>query len=154
VKALLETPEIVQRLPEPNRDFKMKPFKLPIPTKQLVFLPALFQVKPATPAEIDGVTYRGVDFNLMPELARSVKLGEWSGSVWVDEQTRPVRLAVNKGELDVVVRFDKLRFAKNLPAETWAPSKEEEADVMIVPPARYDQLLRAMVGERGGNRQK
>jgi hypothetical protein len=149
VKALLENPEVTRRLPEPNRDFKMKPFKLPLPTKQLVFLPALFQVRPAAPAEIEGVTYRGIDFSLMPELAKSAKLGEWAGSVWVNEQTRPVRLAIRKPDLEVVVRFEKLQFAKTLPAETWAPTKEEEADVLLVPPARYDQLLRAMLGERG-----
>jgi hypothetical protein len=47
-----------------------------------------------------------------------------------------------------------LQFAKTLPPETWAPTKEEEADTLIVPPARYDQLMRAMFGERAAAAKK
>jgi hypothetical protein len=155
VKALLQNPEIAARLPEPNREFKMKPFKLPIPAKQLVFLPALFKVRDAGAATIDGRTYDGVEFNLMPQLAKSLKVEDWSGAVWVDEKTRPVRLKITRPETQVTVRFDKVQFAKALPPETWAPTKEEEADTLIVPPARYDQLMRAMFGERAeGTRKK
>jgi hypothetical protein len=150
LRALLERPEVAARLPEPNRQFTMQPFRLPLPTKQLVFLPALFRVRPAERATIDGKTYAGIDFTLMPELARSLKIADWSASVWVDENTHPVRLLLNRPETQLVIRFDKLVFTPTLPPETWAPTKEEEADVLIVPPARYDQLLRAMTGERAG----
>lgn len=148
VKALLQNPEVAARLPEPNREFKMKPFKLPVPVKQLALLPALFKVREAAPATIDGATYPGVEFTLMPELARSLKVADWTGAVWVDAKTRPVRLTITRPETAVTVRFEKVVFAKTLPAETWAPTKEEEGDVLIVPPARYDQLMRAMLGER------
>jgi hypothetical protein len=148
LKALLENPEIAAKLPKPNRGFKLAPFRLPLPAKQLVFLPALFQVREAPAATIDGVAYPGVDLKLMPELARSLKIADWSGTVWVDEEKRPVRIALVRRETRVVVRFARLSFARALPAQTWAPAAPEQGDVMLVPPARYDQLLRAILGER------
>ncbi len=148
LKALLESPEIASKLPEPNRDFKMKPFKLPIPTKHLVFLPALFQVRDAGDETIDGQPCQGIDVQLMSELAKSLKVADWSAILFVDEKVRPVRLTLVRDETRLVLRFDKVDFARSLPPETWAPNAQEAADVLIVPPARYDQLLRAMMGER------
>jgi hypothetical protein len=97
-----------------------------------------------------------VEFNLMPQLAQSLKVADWTGAIWVDATTRPVRLAITRPDTAVTVRFDKVVFAKALPAETWAPTKEEEADVLVVPPVRYDQLMRAMLGERadGGKKKR
>ena len=143
LKALLESPEVEKRLPKPDKKFKLRPFKLPLSAKELFFLPVLFQVT-AVPAE-EALGMTAMDLQLMPELEKSLKLKDAQARVWVGENGQPARLALTQPKGRVVVSFDRFAYTRSLPPETWIPTPEQQADVMLVPPARYDQLVRALL---------
>src|SRR4051812_22262476 len=44
LQAMLGDPAVAKALPEADRKFKLAPFELPMPEKQLAFLPVLFKV--------------------------------------------------------------------------------------------------------------
>ena len=56
VEALLSAAAAAKKLPKADPKFQLQPFALPIPEKELVFLPALFQVK-----DVGAGTARGRD---------------------------------------------------------------------------------------------
>ncbi|MHA3771945.1 LolA family protein [Verrucomicrobiota bacterium sgz303538] len=146
VEALLNAASADKKLPPENPNFRLAPFKLPIPAKQLVFLPALFRVQSAGEETVGDQTCRVLDLQLMPELARALKEAQgWSARVWVGPDNKPVRLQVKRTDFSVTVRFTDVRFQPSLPAETWKPSPEQAADVLKISPARYDQLVRALL---------
>ena len=146
VRALLAQPEIARRLPEPDRRFQLKPFRLPVPQKQLVFLPVLFLAKLAPAETVEGIRCEVLDLRATPPLGKALGVQAWSARVWVDAQARLVRFLVAGPGSQVTARVEKAEFARTLPPETWVPSKEQEGDVAGVPPVRYDQLMRAILG--------
>ncbi len=149
-EALINAASADKKLPPPNPDFELAPFKLPIPAKQLVFLPALFKVQAAGEEAVGNQTCRVLDVRLMPELERSLT-GEkgWSARIWVNPENKPVRLQVRKDEKSIAtVRFTKVEFLPSLPKETWKPALEQADDVLKITPERFDQLVRALVGAK------
>ena len=146
LKALLQQPKIAERLPAPDRKFQLRPFVLPVPEKQLAFLPALFEAKPAPPEAVEGIPCQVLDLKALPMLGRRLDLDGWSARLWVSAQARLIRFAVTGPETRVVGRVEKADFARSLPPETWVPTAAQEGDVVLVPPVRYDQLLRAVLG--------
>lgn len=150
LKALLEASGAEEKLPPPNKKYELAPLKLPIPEKQLVFLPVLFQARDAGTEVVGEQTCRVLDLQLMPELARSLT-GDgptWTARVWVDPQNKPARLAVQRPGWGITLRFQDVKFAPSLPKSTWRPTEEEAGDAMKIEPSRYDQLLRGMVGAK------
>lgn len=145
LKQLLATPEAAERLPKPNKKYKLQDFELPLSAKELFFLPALFQVAEVEPGTVTSDAARVLDLQLMPELAKSAKVEGWSARLWLNENTEPMRLSLTRPKSVVTVKFDEFRFARSLPPETWVPTAEQQPDVFIVPPARYDQLVRALL---------
>ena len=129
------------KLPPEDPSFRLGPFALPVPEKQLVFLPALFRVADAGAESIDGEACRVLDLRLMPELERSLKAPGWSARVWVRPDGKPARLVVQKPGWQIAVRFERVEFFQALPASTWQPAP----DAMQLTPGRYRQLLEALV---------
>lgn len=143
---LLEVATASTPLPKPDPKFRLAPFRLPVPEKQLVFFPALFQVRDGGFEDVGGESCRVLDLQLMPELGRALGVAEWMAWLWIRPNHLPARLELGRNDWRIVVRFDEVKFSPALPSETWRPSAEEAADVLNVSPAQYQQLLKA-IGE-------
>lgn len=145
IEPLLQAAAAAKKLPKPDPKFRLEPFALPIPEKQLIWLPALFQIKDIGSEPLDGQPCRVLDLFLMPELAKSLKAQGWAARVWVRGDAKPARLAVAKPEWNLVVRFERVEFSPSLPETTWQPTSEQAADVLKLDAARYQQLLGTLV---------
>ena len=147
VEPLISSAGARKKLPNPDPKFRLAPFRLPIPEKQLVLLPVLFQTRDAGVESIDGEPCRVLDLAPMPELAKSPGLAGWSGRLWVRKDYRPARLEVTRPGWELAVRIDDVQFARSLPVSTWQPSAEQAGDVLALDPIRYQQLLKAFAGD-------
>lgn len=145
VAALLDAASVGKKRPKTDSQAKLPPFALPIPEKQLALLPVLFQVKDVGAESLDGDPCRVLDLYLMPELAKSLREKNWASRVWVRADGTPARLSVARTGWQIAVRFERVVFSKTLPPETWQPTAEQAADVLQLDPARYGQLLDALV---------
>jgi hypothetical protein len=145
VEALLDAAKAAKKLPKLDPKFQLQPFALPVPEKDLVLLPVLFQIKDIGSETLDGEPCRVMDLFLMPELARSLKSQGWAARVWVRGDAKPARISVAKPGWMVAVRFEHLEFAPKLPESTWEPTSEQAGDVLKLDPARYQQLLGTLV---------
>ena len=143
--AALKAAVSAKKLPPEDHTFRLEPFTLPVPEKQLVFLPTLFRVQDAGSELLDGELCRVLDLQLVPEAARSLKEPGWSARLWVRADGKPARLTVQRPAWQIAVRLESVEFSKALPETTWEPSSEEAGDVLEVSPARYQQLLKALV---------
>jgi hypothetical protein len=139
ISALIGNPD----LPPADPDFKIAPFQLPVSSKQLVFLPALFQVRDAGDETVEGVECRVLDVVLMPELARSLKVSDWAARLWVRPDYTPARVEVLNEKWHAVIGIKKLVYAPSLPPEMWQPSPEQSQDLLQLTPARFKQLIDA-----------
>ncbi len=146
LRALLADPAVAKSLPEVDRKFKLAPFELPIPEKQLAFLPVLFKVTEAPDEVLGDVPCRVLDLELMKGLDRSLGFKNSGARIWVSPAYDLLRIAAHSEEGDFSVRLEQTRFAVSLPAATWQPTAEESADVLALTPALYDQLVRALTG--------
>jgi hypothetical protein len=63
---LLKLAETTKTLPPLDKKYRLEPFQLPIPEKQLVFAAALFQARTAGEESLDGALCHVIDVNLMP----------------------------------------------------------------------------------------
>ncbi len=148
--ALLQKLETEHRLPALDPKFQLAPFQIPVPEKDLVFLPALFEVHDAGDEAVNGVTCRVLEVKLNPALQRSLKSAAWSGRLWVGADARPVRLVLRQTQTQAppwtaTLSFDTVSFQKSLPPETWQPSAEQVTDTAKISAPRYDQILRSIV---------
>ncbi|MEQ1859560.1 MAG: hypothetical protein ABMA13_06465 [Chthoniobacteraceae bacterium] len=145
-RALLDAAVAGKELPPAEKKFKLSEFELPFPEKQLVFLAALFTIKDLGSEMLDGVECRVMDVSLMPELAESIKAAGWTGRLWIRPDHTPARLTLAKKGWHIVLRFDDVKFAAELPDGTWEPSSAEAADVLRLEPKEYSRFLRAIGG--------
>ncbi len=145
IEPLLAATAKKKKLPKLDPKYQLQPFALPIPEKQLVFLPALFQIKEVGTEPLGGEPCRVLDLFLMPELAKSLKAKDWAARVWARPNATPARLSVAKPGWNVVVRFERVEFSPALPEETWRPTSEQASDVLTLDPARYQQLLETLM---------
>ncbi len=141
IEPLLKAAASEKKLPKADRKFRLEPFELPIPEKQFVLLPVLFQVKDIGSEPLDGEPCRVMDVFLMPELAKSLKAQGWAARVWVRGDAKPARISVAKPGWNITVRFEHVEFAPKLPDSMWEPTSEQAADVLKLDPVRYQQLL-------------
>jgi hypothetical protein len=145
IEPLLEAAAVRKKLPKRDPKYQLQPFALPIPERQLVFLPALFQIKDVGSESLDGEPCRVLDLFLMPELAKSLKAPGWAARVWARPNATLARLSVAKPGWNIVVRFERVAFSPTLPAATWEPTSEQAGDVLLLDPQRYQQLLETLV---------
>jgi hypothetical protein len=139
--ALLQLATAEKRLPAVDPKARLTPFRLPVPEKQLVFLPALFRVEDGGRDLVGDKGCRVLGLQLASELEQSLKAGGWSARVWVGEKGAPLRLIVEQPGWDIAVRFERVEFSKSLPPTTWQPDAAESADVLKLTPGQYLQLL-------------
>lgn len=144
--ALLDAATAGKELPPPDSDAELPPLRLPFSEKQLIFLPALFQVRDAGAASVDGVLCRVLDVQLMPELARSLGGDPWAARLWLRPDATPARLGLSRQGFGLAIRLDEVRFTPALPKETWKPTQEQAGDVREISPAEFEQLLKAVGG--------
>jgi len=103
------------------------PMVLPFTSTQLALLPALFTVKEGAPSEAGRVLH----VRLMPELARSLGVEEWSARLLLRrEDGRLAALELAGPEWRLRVKVARLEVVRSLPPESWFPLPEEEADVV------------------------
>lgn len=144
VQALLDLALAEKKLPKLDPGDRLEPLQLPVPEKQLAFLPALFQVQDAGNESLDGVRCRVLDVKLMPELERSLKSAPWAARVWVRPDFTPARLLLRRPDWEAVVKFETVKFSPSLPPETWQPGAASAAEVFEIDAPRFRQLLRAL----------
>jgi hypothetical protein len=145
-RALLDAAVAGRELPKADKKFKLGEFKLPFPERHLKLLTALFSVKDLGIDTIDGIDCRALDVTLLPELASSMEAEGWVARIWVRPDYTPMRLTLARKGWNIVMRFDEVKFAKELPESTWKPSPEEEGDVLELEPKEYSRFLRAIGG--------
>jgi hypothetical protein len=146
-EALFKAAAAQKKLPAPKKKVRLEPFRLPVPEKQLVFLPVLFQVDDVGAEAVDHEACRVLDLRLMPELAKSLDATDWTARVWVRADYRPAKMRIAQHEWSAVVHFDDLHFAKTLPPETWEPSAEQADQVWNLSALQYQQLLKLIGGK-------
>lgn len=142
VQALLELATAKKKLPKVDPAAQLEPFQLPVPEKQLVFLPVIFQVKDAGSEAVDGEDCRVLDVTLMPELEKSLKDKGWAARVWVRPNYQPARLVLTRPGWELAVKFESVVFAPKLPDATWQPPAE---DVLTLDAPRFRQLMETVV---------
>jgi hypothetical protein len=146
-EALFAQATAAKKLPPPNKKFRLEPFRLPVPEKQLVFLPILFQVTDLGEETLDAQACRILGLRLMPELARSLDAAEWSAHLWIRSGYVPMKIALFRGEWKAVIRIDDVHFASALPEKTWEPGEEQREDAWTISAAQYQQLLKLIGGK-------
>ena len=142
VKALLDLATAQKKLAKSDPAAQLEPFQLPLPEKQLVFLPVLFKVADAGSETVDGETCRVLDVALMPELQKSLKDKTWAARLWVRASDQPARLVLTRTGWEIAVKFQKLEFAPKLPETTWQAPAE---DVLTLDAPHFRQLMQAVV---------
>lgn len=128
--------------PPAKANAKLGDFTLPVPEKELVFLPALFHVSDGADETVNGTACRVLNATLIPEVARSLNANGWSARAWVGANYKPVRLELNGPQWHAVVVFNAIDFLPSLPPETWKPSPEQ-TDVLQLNASQFWQLLYA-----------
>lgn len=145
-RALLEAATEGRELPKADKKFKLGEFRLPFSEKHLKLLTALFSVKDLGYDTIDGVECRALDVTLLPELASSLDAQGWVARIWIRPDYTPMRLTLARTGWNIVIRFDDVKFAKELPESTWEPAADEKDDVLTLTPKEYSRFLRAIGG--------
>jgi hypothetical protein len=114
------------------------PLVLPVPARDLVFLPVLFQVADAGAEEIEGAPCRMLDVQLMPQLAKSVRAEGWTARLWVRGDYGIARIALTGPDWSGTVAIDKLAFPAGLPDATFQP---QGSDVLTLTGAQFLELM-------------
>lgn len=131
-------------LPEARKKKKKKvdagiaDMALPFSPAQLALLPVLFTVKDGAPSE----TSRVLHVRLMPELARSLGVEEWSARLTLKrEDGRLSALELARPDWRLRVNVIRQEVVRSLPPESWWPLPEEEADVVRISGANARRWL-------------
>jgi len=116
----------------------MGPLELPVPQKDLVFLPVLFQVADAGEEAVAGAPCRVLDVQVMPELAKKLHAEDWTARLWVGADYGIVRIALTGPDWSGTVAIDKLAFPAELPDATFQP---QGTDVLTLTPEQFLELI-------------
>jgi len=114
------------------------PLVLPVPQKDLVFLPILFQVADAGSETVGGAPCRALDVQLMPQLAKSLHAEDWTGRMWVGVDYGITRIALKGPDWSGTVAIDKLAFSPDLPEAVFQP---QGTDVLRLTAGQFLELL-------------
>jgi len=116
----------------------MGPLELPVPQKELVFLPILFQVEDAGNEAVAGAPCRMLDVQLMPQLAQKLHAEDWTARLWVDADYGLRRIALKGPKWSGTVEIDKLAFPRELPDAAFQP---QGTDVLRLTAGQFLQLM-------------
>jgi hypothetical protein len=114
------------------------PLVLPVPQRDLVFLPVLFQVADAGEETVGGKPCRVLDVGLMPQLAKSLHAEDWTARVWVAADYGIVQIALTGPDWSGTVAIDKIEFPATLPEGTFQP---QGTDVLRLTPEQFLGLM-------------
>jgi hypothetical protein len=114
------------------------PLALPVPEKDLVFLPILFQVADAGSDTVSGKACRVLDVQLMDQIAKKLHAEHWSARLWIGANYSPVQIALKGPDWSGTVAIDKLTLSPDLPEAAFQP---QGADVIHLAPAQFLDLL-------------
>ncbi len=153
LEPLMEAASAAGRLSAPDRKYRLGDFCLPFSDQQMVLLPALFQVKEYAAEEVDGVSCRVLEVELMEELGKALG-GGWKALVWVGADQKPVKVQLERKEWQASFRVETLRFVPALPRGTWEPGAGMEGETLRLEPWQYRQLLDLVGGARVGKKKK
>jgi hypothetical protein len=118
------------------------PLVLPVPQKDLVFLPILFQVADAGADTVGSQPCRVLDVALMPQLAKSLHAENWTARVWIGADYSIVQVTLTGPDWSGTVAIDKLAFPATLPESTFQP---QGTDVLRLTAGQFLALM-AKVG--------
>ena len=116
-------------------------FVLGIPDNQLAFLPALFQVKEEGDDAINGESCRVLHLMLIPELAHSAGLSNFTAKIWIRSGYLLARVELLNPHGHVTLGIEHLDFKSKLPESIWQPPTDPAADVLRIDPSRIKQLF-------------
>lgn len=133
----------------PKKKVRLGNLELPFTQAQLVFLPALFQVKEYQGEVVNGVTCRILELNLIPEIAQSLGVEQWLARFWVGPDYKIAKLEVLKPGWHIVVGVDKLAFSPSLPGATFQPTPEQAPETTHLKAAQLLALLEAIAQSMG-----
>jgi hypothetical protein len=114
------------------------PLVAPVPQKQMVFLPVLFQVTDKGTEKVMGGPCRVLDVQLMPQLAKSTHTEDWTARLWVGANYGIVKIALTGPDWSGTVSIDNLEFPQALPEGTFQP---QGTDVLKLTPAQFLELM-------------
>jgi hypothetical protein len=114
------------------------PLALPVPQKELVFLPVLFQVADAGDETVGGKPCMVLDVQLMPQLANSLQAEDWTARLWVGADYGIAQLALTGPNWSGKVAIDKLELPAELPDAAFQP---QGTDVLRLTPAQFLGLM-------------
>lgn len=126
-------------LPKPDKKFRFQDFRVPIPAKQLVFLPALLEMEDLG-ENGDG---RKLRIRLIPEVREQVGTGNGFAEVTMAEDGSPARIAVEDGDFRVGVKVLAWKYSGGLPDTAFLPG-ESDTDVLRVNAAQFSQIAAAL----------
>ena len=114
------------------------PMALPVPQKELVFLPVLFQVADAGDQVVGGVSCRVLDVQLMPPLEKSLHAEGWTARMWVGADYGIAKIALKGPDWSGTVVVDKVAFPPALPESTFQPQGN---DVLRLSAGQFLELM-------------
>jgi hypothetical protein len=132
------TPEKKKKKRRPAGANILRPLVLPVPQKDLVFLPILFQVADGGTGTVGGKPCRVLDVGLMPQLAKSLHAENWTARLWVGADYAIAQVAVTGPDWSGTVAIDKLALPATLPEETFEP---QGRDVLRLTPEQFLELM-------------
>lgn len=107
--------------PKSKKKSNLGPIGLPVPAKEIALLPILLQAR-------DAGTENGLhllDVQLMPPLARSLHVDDWSARAGFDASGHLARLELSRPGWHVIVRVENLLFGRDFAAAVWAPQSPD-----------------------------
>jgi hypothetical protein len=114
------------------------PLVLPVPQKELVFLPILFQVADAGDDTIGTTTCMMLDVQLLQQLSKSLHGENWTARLWVTPEYQIARIALKGPEWSGTIDIDKLAFSPAVPDGTFQP---QGTDVLTLTARQFLDLL-------------
>jgi hypothetical protein len=132
------TPEKKKKKKHSDEAKVFGPLVLPVPRKDLVFLPVLFQVADAGTEAVAGQPCRVLDVALMPQLAKSLHAQDWTARVWIGANYSIVQVALTGPDWSGAVAIDKLTFPATLPDGTFQP---QGTDVLRLTAGQFLRLM-------------
>jgi hypothetical protein len=143
LQGFIDSANAASPAPSPGKKKKDKsgeilgPLVLPIPEKELVFLPILFQVADGGSDTVAAQPCRVLNVQLMPQLAKSLHAENWSAKMWVGANYGIVQLELTGPDWSGTASIDKLEFPDTLPDSTFqAPN-----DSVKLTPQQFLNLL-------------
>lgn len=119
---------------------------LAIDPKMLAILPVIFDVKDEGFENMGDESHRILRFQLMPDLRKATKSGDFDVRAWISGDNRPRRVIVSGPDYSIRIEIEKLAFAPKFPDKAWQPP--EGQSVLRLPASALDGLFGKMLAHK------